>query len=71
MSWLAISRRAFGIRLGTAASLAGIQMSVMVSIRKMAIAAQATVSAPLTPNIGSSGIEANRTNLSRSQMTMV
>ena len=71
VSWLETSSRARGIRLGTAASLAGIQISVIVSMRNVATAAQPTTRPPLTPESATSGIEANRTNRNRSQMTMV
>ena len=57
VSWLETSSRAGGIRLGTAASLAGIQISVTVSPMKVAMAAQATVSPPESPKSGTSGIE--------------
>src|SRR5690242_21507548 len=43
VSWLETSIRLFGMRLGTAASLAGIQIRVMVSPTKVAMAAHATV----------------------------
>jgi hypothetical protein len=45
VSWLEISIRDLGMRLGTAASLAGIQISVTASPTNVAIAAQATVTA--------------------------
>ncbi len=44
---------------------------VIVSIRKVAIAAQATATAPLAPKSATMGIDAKSTNRSRSQMTMV
>ena len=57
VSWLETSRRALGIRLGTAASLAGIHIRVMVSPMKVAITAQVTTSPPVSLTSATTGIE--------------
>jgi hypothetical protein len=57
VSWLLISMRDFGIRLGTAASLAGIQISVIVSPMKVAMVAQATMTPGEAPTSATTGIE--------------
>ncbi len=71
VSWFAASSRVRGMRLGTAASLAGIHSRVIDSIRNVAISAQPTTSPPAAPVSAYSGIEANSTKRSRSQMTIV
>jgi hypothetical protein len=71
VSWLEASRRALGIRLGTAASLAGSQISVMLSITKMAMAAHPTVTAASSEKSPTVGIEAKSRKRSRSQTTIV
>jgi hypothetical protein len=57
VSWLETSIRALGMRFGTAASFAGIQISVMVSPTNVATVAHVTVTAAEAPNSGTSGIE--------------
>jgi hypothetical protein len=57
VSWLEISRRLRGIRFGTAASLAGIHIRVTVSPMKVAMTVQATVSAPESLKMATTGIE--------------
>ncbi len=57
VSWLEISIRDLGMRFGTAASLAGIQIKVIVSPTNVAIVAQVTVTAAEAPNNGTTGIE--------------
>jgi hypothetical protein len=58
VSWLDTSIRDFGMRLGTAASFAGIQIRVSVSPMNVAMVAQVTVSAGEAPSSGTTGIEA-------------
>jgi hypothetical protein len=55
---LETSIRDFGIRLGTAASFAGIQIRESVSPTNVAIVAQVTVTAGEAPSSGTIGIEA-------------
>ena len=57
VSWLAISSRARGIRLGTAASFAGIQISVIVSMQEGGDRRPADHRRPLSEKSATSGIE--------------
>jgi hypothetical protein len=71
VSWFDTSSRLRGIRLGTAASLAGIHISVTVSPMNVAMTVHATVTAPESLNRATTGMEPYTTNRMRSQMTMV
>ncbi|GFJ90080.1 hypothetical protein Prum_037220 [Phytohabitans rumicis] len=71
VSWLAISSRDLGMRLGTAASLAGIHINVTVSMKNVAMAAQPTVIPAFSEKSATIGIEAKSTKRNRSQMTIV
>jgi hypothetical protein len=57
VSWFDTSSRLRGIRLGTAASLAGIHMRVTVSPMKVANTVHATMSAPESLKIATTGME--------------
>jgi hypothetical protein len=63
LSWLAASSRSRGTRLGTVASLAGIQTRLATSMRKVATNSQVRVP--------TSGMERNSANRARSQITIV
>jgi hypothetical protein len=71
VSWLETSRRPLGIRLGTAASLAGIHIRVTVSPMKVAMTAQVTMRPPESLNRATTGIEPYTKKRRMSQMTMV
>src|SRR6266540_1498518 len=71
VSWLAVSRRARGNRLGTAASLAGTHSIAIDSMMNVAMAVQLTTSAGLDSSRADAGIEAKNTKRTRSQTTIV
>ena len=63
LSWLAVSSRSRGTRLGTVASLAGIHIRLQTSMRNVATNSQVRVP--------TSGIERNSANRQTSQTTIV
>src|SRR5512132_4360588 len=71
VSWLAVSSRARGSRLGTAASFAGVHSIATDSMTNVAIAVQLTISAGLDSTSADAGIEAKNTKRMRSQTTIV
>ena len=71
VNWLAASSRERGSRLGTAASLAGVQICDAHWARNSAMAAQVTTRTELSTMKPTIGIEANSTNRATSETTIV